>query len=103
MTDNDVLKRVMEFTNGRWASLYDMVERIAPRDRILIALRTIGNDEEYIVRKRNPEGYDDDVMLREYRTFAYGCKYCANRINHFHKASCSLAGKLVIPSDCREW
>jgi len=64
MTDETVVKKVMEFTNGRWASLYDMVERIAPRDRVLTALRTIGNDEEFQVRKRDPSGGTDDPMFR---------------------------------------
>jgi hypothetical protein len=97
-----VAKKVMDATVGRWASMYDMVERIAPRDQIIEAIRTINNDAEFQVRKRDPDD-TEDLMLREYRTFAYGCEHCANRIDHFHKATCPKAGKLVVKAECKEW
>jgi hypothetical protein len=103
MTDDEVHKLVLAFTNGRWASLYDMVERIATADRIYNALRALGHDGEHIVRKRNPENWNEDPMLREYRTYAYGCKECGNRLTEFHKVTCSHAGRFVTRTDCKEW
>jgi hypothetical protein len=97
-----VPKQVLDLTSGRWASLYDMVERIAPRDQIIEAIRTINNDEEYQVRKRDPND-TEDAMLREYRTYHFGCGGCANRIGNFHKATCAHAGTLVVKAHCKEW
>jgi hypothetical protein len=97
-----VRKQVLEFTEGRWASMYDMVERIAPRDLILEAIRTITNEEQHQVRKRDPDG-TEDLMLREYRTYTLACKGCANRLGEFHKASCQHAGHLVRLDQTKEW
>lgn len=98
----DLERKVLDFTAGRWASMYDMVERIGPREQILEAILTINNDEEFQVRKRDPDE-TDDLMLREYRTYAFGCEHCANRIGNFHKATCVKSGKLVVRAECKEW
>ena len=98
-----ILRQVMEHTNGRWTSMYDLVEKIAPRADVLEALRTISNQGEYRVRKRDPDQNEDDSMLREYRTFALGCPSCGEPLGHFHKPSCNHAGHLVDHGETREW
>ena len=101
--DAQIRRQVLEFTGGRWASMYIMVERIGPRADIIEAIRTLNHDENYQVRKRDPEDAGDDTMLREYRTFFHACKFCANRLHEWHKPSCKFAGKLVDKVETKEW